>query len=67
MAATELINRPAAVEETGAPELSAKVARQVSQILGETVEREPVPVRVPQSRLAYRVPSPGVRYYFQAG
>lgn len=65
MAATELNNRPA-VEETSAQELSARVARQVSEILEEAAERElvPVPVRIRQPELAYRVPSPGVRYYF---
>ncbi len=65
MAATELNNRPA-VEETSAQELSARVAQQVSEILEEAAERElvPVPVRIRQPELAYRVPSPGVRYYF---
>ncbi len=65
MAATELNNRPAA-EETSAQELSARVAQQVSEILEEAAERElvPVPVRIRQPELAYRVPSPGVRYYF---
>ena len=64
MAATELNKRIAASEETSAHELSAKVAQQVSEILEEAAEREPVPVRVQQPELAYRVPSPGVRYYF---
>lgn len=65
MAATELNNRPA-VEETSAQELSARVAQQVSEILEEAAERDPVPVpvRIRQPELAYRVPSPGVRYYF---
>ena len=65
MAATELNNRPAA-EETSAQELRARVAQQVSEILEEAAERElvPVPVRIRQPELAYRVPSPGVRYYF---
>ena len=65
MAATELNNRPAA-EETSAQELSARVAQQVSEILEEAAERElvPVPVRTRQPELTYRVPSPGVRYYF---
>ena len=65
MAATELNNRPA-VEETSAQELNARVAQQVSEILEEAAERElvPVPVRIRQPELAYRVPSPGVRYYF---
>ena len=64
MATTELNNRTSAAEETGAQELSAKVAQQVSRILEEAAEREPVPVRVRKPELAYRVPSPGVRYYF---
>ena len=65
MAATELNNRPA-VEETNAQELSARVAQQVSEILEEAAEREPVPVpvRIRQPELVYRIPSPGVRYYF---
>ena len=65
MAATELNNRPT-VEETSAQELRARVAQQVSEILEEAAERElvPVPVRIRQPELAYRVPSPGVRYYF---
>ena len=64
MATTELNNRTEAAEETSAQELSAKVAQQVSRILEEAAERELVPVRVRQPELAYRVPSPGVRYYF---
>ena len=65
MAATELNNRPP-VEETSAQELSARVAQQVSEILEEAAERDlvPVPVRIRQPELAYRVPTPGVRYYF---
>ena len=65
MAATELNNRPT-VEETSAQELSARVAQQVSEILEGAAERElvPVPVRARQAELAYRIPSPGVRYYF---
>ena len=63
MAATEL-NIRSAVEETSAQKLSAKVAQQVSEILEEAAERELVPVRVRQPELAYRIPSPGVRYYF---
>ena len=60
MAATELQNRPAGAVETGAEDLKEKVARQVSEILEEADERE----RVRQPVLAYRIPSPGVRYYF---
>ena len=64
MAAIEVQNRSAAVEETNTQELSAKVTQQVSEILEEAAERELVPVRVRQPELAYRIPSPGVRYYF---
>jgi len=59
MAATELNNRPA-VEEANATELSVKVAEQVSEILEEAKKWE----RIPRPAVAYRVPSPGVRYYF---
>ena len=64
MAATELNSRTAAAEETSAQELNARVAQQVSQILEEAAERELVPVRVRQPELVYRIPAPGVRYYF---
>ena len=60
MAATELQNRPATVKEEKATELSVKVAEQVSEILKEAAEWE----KIPQPALVYRVPSPGVRYYF---
>ena len=60
MAETELQNRPGnMVADEGQP-LSSRVAEQVSEILEEAVQREKVPQRV----LAYRIPSPGVRYYF---
>ncbi|MYC37622.1 MAG: hypothetical protein F4X66_12045 [Chloroflexi bacterium] len=59
MAATELNNRPA-VEEANVTELSVKVAEQVSEILEEAKKWE----RIPRPAVAYRVPSPGVRYYF---
>ncbi len=64
MAATELQNRSSGATETNARELREKVAEQVSEILEEAAERELVPVRVRQRELAYRIPSPGVRYYF---
>lgn len=68
MAATELQNRPAevAVEEANAAELSVMVARQVSEILEEAAEWEniPQPVQPTRPAVAYRIPSPGVRYYF---
>ena len=60
MAATELQNRPAPVAEASAAELSVKVAEQVSEILEEAKKWE----RIPRPAVAYRVPSPGVRYYF---
>ena len=60
MAATEIRNRQTATAESKAQELSAKVAQQVSEILEEAGQRE----KVPQPVLAYRVPAPGVRYYF---
>ena len=60
MAATELQNRPAPVAEDSAARLSVKVAEQVSEILKEATEWK----KNPQPALAYRVPSPGVRYYF---
>jgi hypothetical protein len=60
MAATELQNRSAAVEEANVTELSVKVAEQVSEILKEAAEWK----RIPQPTLVYRIPSPGVRCYF---
>ena len=64
MAATELQNRKNSAQENSARALGEKVAEQVSEILEEAAERELVPVRVRKPALAYRVPSPGVRYYF---
>ena len=60
MTATETQNRPAA--ERGR-ELSGAVARQVADILAAAQRPEPAH---PETRpaVAYRVPSPGVRYYF---
>lgn len=59
MTATELQNRPATAER----ELSGAVARQVADILAAAQRPAPAP---PETRpaVAYRVPSPGVRYYF---
>ena len=62
MTTTEIRNRPAAAER--GPELSGAVAQQVADILAATQRpQEPAP---PATRpaVAYRVPSPGVRYYF---
>ena len=64
MAAIEFQKRDGATAEPEAAELSAEVARQVSEILEKAAEREPVPARIRQPELAYRIPSPGVRYYF---
>ena len=60
MAATEVGNRPTAAAETKEIELSVKVAEQVSEILIDAAAWRDIPKPV----LAYRVPSPGVRYYF---
>ena len=60
MTATEIRNRPAALAENQAEELSEKVAQQVSEIVEGAGQRQ----KVAQPVLAYRVPSPGVRYYF---
>ena len=60
MAVTELHNRPAAVAEVNDTELSVKVAEQVSEILKEAEEGK----KISQPAMAYRMPSPGVRYYF---
>lgn len=61
MTATELQNRPATAERV--QELSGAVARQVADILAAAQRPAPAP---PETRpaVAYRVPSPGVRYYF---
>ncbi len=59
MAATELRNRPdaAAVEVR---KLNETATRQVSEILEESDQQK----RAGKPALVYRVPSPGVRYYF---
>ena len=59
MAATELQNRPdtAKVEFR---KLNETAAQQVSQILDQSDQRQ----RARKPALVYRVPSPGVRYYF---
>ena len=61
MATTAIRNRPAAAESPQA--LSDKVSQQVSDILADAQRREsPQPIVRPA--LAYRIPAPGVRYYF---
>ena len=60
MAAIEIRNENTAVAEREVRELSSKVALQVSEILEEAGQHE----KVPQPVLVYRVPTPGVRYYF---
>ena len=60
MAATEIRNDNGAVMEREAQEISGKVAQQVSEILEDASQEK----KVPRTYLAYRVPSPGVRYYF---
>ena len=63
MAATELQNRPETVAETNVAELSIMVAQQVSEILEEAAEWESIP-QPARPAVVYRIPSPGVRYYF---
>ena len=60
MAATEIRKENTPVAEHEVQELSGMVAEQVAEILQEADQRESV--RKPT--LAYRIPSPGVRYYF---
>ena len=59
MAATELQNKPFNVVEPATRNLSDRVAEQVAEILQEAEARQPV-----RPAMVYRVPSPGVRYYF---
>ena len=60
MATTEIRNGNGAVVEREVRELSTEVTRQVSEILEEADRRK----KASRALLAYRVPSPGVRYYF---
>ena len=60
MAGIETRSVNGAVLEREARDISDKVAQQVSEILEESADWE----KSPQPVLAYRVPSPGVRYYF---
>ena len=63
MVMTEIRNSNAAVMEQEVQELNGKVAQQVSDILEEASHEESArrPVR---PAMVYRVPAPGVRYYF---
>ena len=60
MAETVIRNENTPVAEREVQELSGMVAEQVAEILQEADQRESVRMPV----LAYRIPSPGVRYYF---
>ena len=59
MTATQ--NRPAAAENPQA--LSDKVSQQVSDILADAQRQEQARQET-RPAVAYRVPAPGVRYYF---
>ena len=59
MAATEIRNENTAVVELEVQELSDKVTQQVNEILEEAGKEQ-----APRTYVAYRVPMPGVRYYF---
>ena len=60
MAATAIQNRPAA--EKGQA-LIDKVSRQVADILTDARQQEQARQET-RPAIAYRVPAPGVRYYF---
>ena len=59
-ATTETRNGNGAVMEREARHLGEEITRQVSEIL-EAADREK---QAHRPAVAYRVPSPGVRYYF---
>ncbi len=60
MKANDIVNSNAAVMEREVKGLNSKAAQQVSEILEEaSLER-----KVPRPAMVYRVPAPGVRYYF---
>ena len=61
MTATEVRDRQAAAETAQA--LSDKVSQQVSDILADAQRRD-TPQPIARPALAYRIPAPGVRYYF---
>ena len=62
MAATEVRDRQATAAEK-VQELSGAVARQVADILDEAQRQEQARQET-RPAVAYRVPAPGVRYYF---
>ena len=63
MVTAEIQNGTAAVMEQEAQKLNSKVAQQVSDILEEASQQESArqPLR---PAMVYRMPAPGVRYYF---
>lgn len=61
MPATTATQQPATAEPPR--QLNGKVSQQVSDILAEAQRRENAQRNAPPP-LAYRVPAPGVRYYF---
>ena len=63
MAATEIRNENTAVMEREVQELNGTFARQVFDILEEDAQVDNVRKPV-KPAMVYRVPSPGVRYYF---
>lgn len=60
MTVTEIRNGNGAVLEREGREISDKVAEQVNAILEEAGRDS----KAPRPAVAYRIPSPGVRYYF---
>ncbi len=60
MAAIEIRNGNSAMIDRETQELRDKVTQQVNEILEEASRQK----KVPKTYLAYRMPSPGVRYYF---
>lgn len=61
MPTTAIQNRSAAAET--AQTLSDKVSQQVSDILADA-QRQEQARQEPRPVVAYRIPAPGVRYYF---
>ena len=62
MTATEVRDRQATAAEKG-QELSNAVARQVADILADARRQEQARQET-RPAVAYRVPAPGIRYYF---